>query len=151
LSAQIGGLEVVGGFGGKGATLAEGELYSGDPAKYKEDLARIAALTPADIRAALQRWLKRPVFSLNVVPGERTEEGAQMGGWGDEADTPAPVPDPHKAPPPLPPAPARAAPPVAPVGSLAFPALVRARLSNGIPVTLARRTAIPKLIVSLTF
>ncbi|MEZ5736490.1 MAG: pitrilysin family protein, partial [Novosphingobium sp.] len=89
LSAQIGGLERVGGFYGKGATLAEGELYSGDPGKYREDLARMAALTPADIRAAMQRWLTRPVFSLDVVPGERTEDGAAMGGWGDEADSPA--------------------------------------------------------------
>jgi predicted Zn-dependent peptidase len=151
LSAQIGGLERVGGFYGKGATLAEGELYSGDPGKYRDNLTRMAALTPADIRAALQRWLTRPVFSLDVVPGERTEDGATMGGWGDEVAGKTPPPDAKTAAPPLPGEPARKSPPVAPVAALDFPKLERARLANGIPVALARRTAIPKLIVSLGF
>ncbi len=35
VSSQIGALEVVGGFGGKGATLAEGLLYAGDPAELQ--------------------------------------------------------------------------------------------------------------------
>ncbi len=74
VSAQIGALEVVGDMGGKGATLAEGQLYSGDPAKYKADLARAAAITPAEVRAAMQRWLTRPAVSLAVVPGERAAE-----------------------------------------------------------------------------
>jgi predicted Zn-dependent peptidase len=155
LSGQIGALEEVGGFYGKGATLAEGQLYSGNPAHYKDELARMATLTPAAVRAALQRWLTRPVFALAVTPGERTEKGDAMGGWGDEATTPAPAvalrPDPHRPAAKLPPAPKRAAPPVAPVADLAFPAIERARLSNGIPVALARRTAVPKAIVRIGF
>ncbi|MCB2072395.1 MAG: insulinase family protein [Novosphingobium sp.] len=151
LSAQIGGLERVGGFYGKGATLAEGQLYSGDPGKYREDLARMAALTPADIRVALQRWLTRPVFSLDVVPGERTEDGATMGGWGDESESASPPPDAKQGAKPLPAEAGRPAPQVAPVAELDFPAIERATLSNGIPVALARRTAIPKVIVSLGF
>jgi len=151
VSAEIGALEDVGGFSGKGATLAEGQLYSGDPAKYKRDLARVAALTPAEVKAALQRWLTRPVFALAVTPGERTEKGETMGGWGDEATSPAPKPDARKPAAKLPPAPKRAAPPVAPVADLAFPQVERAQLSNGIPIALARRTAVPKLIVSLSF
>lgn len=151
VSAEIGALEDVGGFYGKGATLAEGQLYSGDPAKYKLDLARIAALTPAEVKVALQRWLTRPVFALAVTPGERTEKGETMGGWGDEATSPAPRPDARKPAAKLPPAPRRAAPPVAPVADLAFPQVERAQLANGIPVALARRTAVPKLIVSLSF
>ncbi|MFC3213999.1 M16 family metallopeptidase [Novosphingobium panipatense] len=82
LSGEIGGLEQVGGFSGKGATLAEGEVYSGDPAKYKADLQAIAALSPATVHAALRKWLGRPVYKLAVVPGVRTEDGATMGGWG---------------------------------------------------------------------
>jgi predicted Zn-dependent peptidase len=151
LSSQIGALEEVGGFYGKGATLAEGQLYSGDPAKYKDELARMAALTPAQIRAAMQRWLNRPAFALAVVPGDRTEKGEAMGGWGDEGTAPPPRPDPRKPVPALATAPARTMPPVAPVADLAFPAVERAKLSNGIPVALARRTAIPKVIVSLAF
>jgi len=158
VSAEIGALEDVGGFYGKGATLAEGQLYSGDPAKYKRDLARMAALTPAEVKAALQRWLTRPVFALAVTPGTRSEKGETMGGWGDEAaaapvTTPAPTrassrPQPLAK---LQAGPKRIAPPIAPVSELVFPKIERSQLSNGIPVALARRTAVPKLIVSLSF
>ncbi|MFO1254496.1 MAG: pitrilysin family protein [Sphingomonadaceae bacterium] len=96
VSGQIAGLEMVGGFGGKGATLAEGLLYSGDPAQYRKDLAAIAALTPRDVQAALGRWLSRPVYALVVSPGERTERGETMGGWGDEASSASPKPDAKK-------------------------------------------------------
>src|SRR5690606_3192791 len=71
VSAEISGLEVVGGFGGKAATLAEGLLYSGDPGQYKKDLAAIAAATPQAVKTAMQRWLTRPVYALTVEPGER--------------------------------------------------------------------------------
>ncbi|HUH77730.1 MAG TPA: insulinase family protein, partial [Devosia sp.] len=151
IAGELGALERVGGFYGKGATLAEGQLYSGDPAKYRADLARIAALTPGDVRAALQRWLTRPVYSLAVSPGERTAKGATMGGWGDEGSAPPPAPDAKRAPPPLPAGPKRTAPPVAPVAALSFPAVERATLSNGMPVALARRTAVPKVVVHLSF
>ncbi|TCM19447.1 putative Zn-dependent peptidase [Novosphingobium sp. PhB165] len=151
LSDQIGGLERVGGFEGKGATLAEGQAYSGDPAKYKHDLAAMAALTPAQVKAAMNTWLSRPVYALDVVPGERTMDGAKLGGWGDEDKTPAPKPDPKRPVAPVPPAPKVAAPPVAPVGALAFPAIERATLSNGIPVALARRTAVPKVVLTMDF
>ena len=156
VSTQIGGLEVAGGFGGKGATLAEGQLYSGDPAKYKADLMRLAAMTPQDVRAAMQRWLTRPVFKMAVVPGKRVERGETMGGWGDEPpaalrDGPAPVPPAAAPTAAIIPGPKREAPPIAPVGTLTFPTIEHARLSNGIPVALARRTAVPKVIVNLAF
>ncbi|MBH0112521.1 insulinase family protein [Novosphingobium sp. YJ-S2-02] len=151
LSSQIGALERVGGFGGKGATLAEGEAYSSDPAKYKHDLEAMAALTPEKIRSVMTKWLSRPVFKLAVIPGERTEDGATMGGWGDEATSPSPQPDPHATPPALAPAPERTAPPVGTIGDLAFPAIEHATLSNGIPVTLARRTAVPKVQLTMDF
>ncbi|GGB97317.1 zinc protease [Novosphingobium endophyticum] len=151
LSSEIGGLERVGGFYGKGATLAEGQVYSDDPAQYKRDLDAMAALTPAQVREAMGKWLSRPVYALNVVPGPRTDSGDTMGGWGDEADSPAPPPDTRAKAPPLPPAPERAAPPVQPVKDLVFPAIEYATLSNGIPVALARRTAVPKLTLALDF
>ena len=151
VSTQIGALEMVGGFGGKGATLAEGQIYSGDPAKYRSELARVAAITPADVRAAMQRWLTRPAFSLAVVPGERTEKGEAMGGWGDEAAVSAPSPAARRPAPRIAPAVKRVPPAIAPVADLAFPLIENARLSNGIPVALAHRTAVPKLIVSLAF
>ncbi len=150
VSSQIGALELVGGFSGKGATLAEGELYAHDPAHYKKELAELAALTPAQVKAALQRWLTRPAYTLTIKPGQRTEDGARLGGWGDEGKVPPPPKDPK-----TPVAPLhlvkRQAPPVAEVKDLTFPAVEHAKLSNGIDVELARRTAIPKVSLALTF
>lgn len=45
----------------------------------------------------------------------------------------------------------REASPVAPVGDLTFPAIERATLSNGVQVALARRGAVPTVLVSLNF
>lgn len=151
VSAQIGALELVGGFGGKGSTLAEGLLYAGDPAHYKRELERLATLTPGEVRAAMQRWLSRPSYTLAVVPGERTEDGALMGGWGDEGSVPPPAPDAREPMAITRTGPPREAPPVAPVGELTFPAIERATLSNGIEVALARRSAIPKLSLAISF
>ncbi|HWU04018.1 MAG TPA: pitrilysin family protein, partial [Novosphingobium sp.] len=151
LSSQIDALQVVGGMGGKGATLAEGLLYSNDPARYKVELQEIASLTPAQVQAAMRKWLGRPAVQIVISPGKRTLSGDSMGGWGDEGTHPAPPADPHKPVAPVAAGPKRVAPAVAPVGALAFPAVQRARLSNGIVVTLARRTAIPKLSLSIGF
>ena len=151
VSAQINSLEQVGGFSGKGAQLAEGLLYSGDPGQYKKDLARIASLTAPEVQSALQRWLSRPVYALTISPGARTEKGEALGGWGDEATSVPPRADAKKPAPKLVTSPPRTAPAVAPVGDLAFPAIERATLSNGIPVVLARRTAVPTVLVSLSF
>ena len=151
VSGQIGALERVGNFGGKGMTLAEGLVYQGDPASYKKDLAEIAALTPQRVRTALQTWLTRPAFTLAVVPGERTLDGGKLGGWGDEATVPAPVPDAKKPVAAVRSGAPRQIPPIADVGALPWPAIERATLSNGIPVLLARRTAVPKVSVNLRF
>ena len=151
VSSQIGALEVVGGFGGKGATLAEGQLYSGDPAQYRKDLEEIATATPAKVKTAIDHWLGRPALMLAITPGARTESGDQLGGWGDEATSPRPKPDAKTPVPPVPQSPPRAAPPVAPVDHLSFPALEHTRLSNGIEVVLARRTAVPKVLVNVDF
>jgi predicted Zn-dependent peptidase len=150
VSSQIGALELVGGFSGKGATLAEGELYAGDPAHYKKELEELATLTPGQVQAALRKWLTRPAYTLTVKPGERTEDGALLGGWGDEGKVPAPKPD-AKAPVPAVTSVKREAPPVAEVKELTFPSIEHAKLSNGIDVELARRTAIPKVSLALTF
>ncbi len=159
VAGRIAALEEIGGLGGKGVTLAEGLTYSGDPAHYKAELARIAALTPAEVHAAARKWLGRPVFALAVLPGERTDKGEAMGGWGDEGSgpvhSPAPSPaagaDTKRPAPPIAVSPPRIAPPVAPVAALTLPGIEHATLSNGIPVALARRSAVPKALVSVDF
>lgn len=152
IAQDIGALERVGNMSGKGATLAEGLLYRGDPAAYRKDLATVAAITPDDVRAALQKWLTRPPFDLAVVPGERTEKGEGMGGWGDEttlANLPKPA-NKAKATP-VAKGPKRDIPPVAPVADLALPPIQHGQLSNGIPVQVMQRTSVPKVLVSIEF
>ena len=134
VSRRIAGLESVGGFGGKAVALAQGELYSADPGYYKKQLAALAAQTPASVTTAMQKWLTRPVYNLSVVAGPR-EAGTDV----------AAAPKPLVSPPDLKPANSRAEtnPDVGAVGNLVFPKVQRAKLSNGIEVVYAQRTAVP--------
>ncbi len=149
IAGQLGSLERVGGFGGKGMVLAEGLLYSGDPAFYKRELERVATVTPDDVRAAMQRWLSRPAYTLTIVPGTRTLDGALMGGYGDETDFPPPAPDAGGGVVAARSGPARDLPQPGDVPALDFPQAERAVLSNGVPVTLVRRDAVPTVTVAL--
>lgn len=151
ITSKISGLESVGGFGGKGMILAEGLLYTGSADFYRQELRAMAALTPQDVQGAMSRWLSRPAYNLTVLPGERTLDGAGMGGWGDEDINPPPAPDAGGAEPYPRTAPPRSAPGVEPVGELTFPEVQTAKLSNGISVVLARRDAIPKVSLAMTF
>ncbi len=142
VSGEISSLEVVGGFGGKASTLAEGLLYSGDPAHYKKELADLAAVTPARVKAALQKWITRPVFALRVDPGERDAYADALVGAPGAAKETAEV---------APPVPTIAQPAVQPNPNVDFPAVETASLSNGIKVHLARRAAIPAVQVAIGF
>nr|WP_314444003.1 pitrilysin family protein [uncultured Sphingomonas sp.] len=163
LSSRVAGLEQVGGFGGKAVALAEGALYSNDPARYRRDLEALARVTPAQVTAAMQRWLARPVYALTVIPGERDayEEAPAGKTSGAIAAAPSQRPRYYRAPvvgeQPLAPvrfaeaqagAPARQGtrgplPPIIGTPTLDFPAVERARLSNGIEVVYARRATVP--------
>lgn len=134
ISRRIGGLESVGGFGGKAVALAEGALYSGDPGFYKKQLAALAAQTPASVKAAAQKWLTRPAYSLTVVPGARDAyEEAQVP--PPAAQTKAPETPVKGTRPPM--------PPVGEVSGLSFPAVQRARLANGMELVYAQRDTVP--------
>jgi predicted Zn-dependent peptidase len=164
LSTRVAGLEQVGGFGGKAVALAEGALYSNDPARYRRDLEALARVTPAQVTAAMQRWLGRPVFALTVIPGERDdyEEAPAGKATGAVSGASSQRPRYYRAPvageQPL--APARFAetqaaapaskqgtrgplPPISGTPTLDFPAVERARLSNGIEIVYARRATVP--------
>ncbi len=148
LSAEIGGLEVVGGFGGKATTLAEGLLYSNDPAHYKKDLAELASATPASVTAALQKWLTRPVYALTVEPGERSGyEESKLAGAVPAAEQAPPTSAPDAAPV----RPTIAIPGVTPTAELVFPAVVTRKLSNGIAVHVAKRSVIPTVQMAVSF
>lgn len=139
VSSKIAGLESVGGFGGKAVALAEGALYINDPDYYKKELAEYARTTPETVKAAMAKWLSRPVYALTVEPGARVayEEAKRV-------ESPA--------------APEEAAaldlsklPAVGSFAGLSFPAIERARLANGIEVYFARRTAVPTVQVNVSF
>lgn len=139
VSETISGLESVGGFGGKSVTLAEGALYSNDPGFYRKQLTEYARVSPATVKAAMKKWLSRPVYALTVEPGERTayEEAARVEPPAAPEETASL--DPAKL------------PPVGAFAALTFPPIERARLSNGIEVYFARRAAVPTVQVNVSF
>ena len=148
VSNTIGGYESVGGFGGKAVALAEGLVYSNDPAKYKTDLRDLAALTPARVMAAARKWMQRPPLNIVVEPGTRDTSPAMQAITGD---TPSPIAAPVADPAPGAKGAPRPAPPVGTLTALDFPAIERTTLSNGIPVFFARRAAVPLVQVSVSF
>lgn len=173
VASRIRGLEQVGGFGGKAVALAEGALYANDANFYRRQLAALAAVTPESARAAMQHWLTRPVYALRVDPGEREpyEEAAGSGGAAS-SHMPRYYRTPRDDEHPLAPNPSAAGndaapatgrrplaydvdrshlPPVGEIADLQFPRIEHARLSNGIEVTFARRTAVPVVRVSVQF
>jgi zinc protease len=140
MSQRIQALEPVGGFGGKAVVLAEGELYADDPGFYRREMAAYGAVTPATVRAAMSRWLTRPVLAIRVDPGEREV-------YAEAASVRAA---------PLPPAPLAVVsrgpmPAVGVMKPLDFPDVERARLSNGIEVVYARSVTVPTTRVAVEF
>ena len=139
VSRRIQGLEQT---NGKASALAEGQLYAGDPDHYKTELQRLASVTPDQVKAAMQRWLTRPVYSQIVLPGERAayEEAAAT----PSGATPAPAPEIQRV--------ARdAAPQVGEVKNLDFPDVQRTTLANGIEVVYAQVATVPVTRVALEF
>ncbi|RYG20499.1 MAG: insulinase family protein [Caulobacteraceae bacterium] len=141
-SRRIQGLEQVGGFGGKATALAEGQLYAGDPEFYKKQLAAYAAVTPAQVQAAMQKWLTRPAYTLTTLVGEREA-------YAEAAEAPSganhtPAPEIQRV--------ARMAKPeIGQVANVDFPAVERARLSNGMEVIYAQRAAVPATKIAIDF
>ena len=164
VAGRIAGLDQVGGFGGKAVVLAQGELYSGDPAFYRTQLERFGAATPESVTAAMQRWLTRPVLALRVDPGERgeyeeaasVEGGERTGVLGGPAyylqpgEEEGAVASPDVVPPASGTRP-QPRPEVGEIGDLDFPEVQRATLSNGVEVRFVRRDAVPTVLVSLSF
>ncbi|AXJ95544.1 MULTISPECIES: pitrilysin family protein [unclassified Sphingomonas] len=141
-AGTIGGLESVGGFGGKAVALAQGALFYNDPGYYKKHLAALAAQTPASVKAAADKWLSRPAYALTVEKGPRAAY--------EEARVPAPAA--VAAAPDTPVKGTRGPlPVVGPVTGLTFPTVQRARLSNGIEVVYAQRSAVPVTQIAVSF
>ena len=142
VSNRIDGLEAVGGFGGKAVALAEGALYSDDPGFYKKQLAALAAQTPATVKAAVDKWLSRPAYSLQIVNGRRDAyEEAKVPPAVKVAAAPEQAPKGTRG----------AIPAVGEVAGLTFPKVERAKLSNGIELVYAQRSIVPITQAVLSF
>lgn len=135
---------------GQASTLAEGELYAGDPDFYRTELARYADATPATVAAAARAWLGGGSFELTVLPGDRkplVETPATVAPKLASAAIPARAPVGALAPP----IDRSALPKIGATPDLVFPAVERATLANGITVTLAKRNDLPLVKVMLAF
>ena len=118
------GIERIGGFGGKSDVLARGEVFAGNPAAYKGQMANLQSATAADVKNNAVKWLSDGVFVLEVQPyGELKASGADA----DRTKMPEPGPPP----------------------ALRLPKLERAKLSNGLNIILAERHEIPVVSLSL--
>ncbi|MEM8826611.1 MAG: pitrilysin family protein, partial [Pseudomonadota bacterium] len=126
VAGTIRGLEDVGGFGGKAVTLAEGALYTGDPAFFKTELTDYVEATPDIVRAAADNWLGEGGYELVVLPFGQLAAAST----GVDRST---------------------LPPVGDLPALDFPDIERTTLSNGIPVTFARRDAVPVVEMTIAF
>jgi predicted Zn-dependent peptidase len=142
VSGRIRGLEQVGGFGGKAVSLAQGQTLAHDSDFYKKTLNAYAAITPAVVRAAMQRWLTRPALTITLSPGDRPayQEAKAAAPAKSEADKSAGAVHGNL---PL--------PPVGQLAELDFPKIVHTRLSNGIPVDFVQRQSVPVTQVALSF
>ncbi|BDW81771.1 zinc protease [Erythrobacter sp. Dej080120_24] len=148
LAGTIRGLEQVGGFGGKAVALARGEVLAGDPAFAVDQLATLASITPADVKAAMQKWMTRPAFTLVLEPGERDgtyEEAASVAAEGENAS------ERDRAAEEITVSVTRPAPAIDSVPQLDFPDFERTTLANGMKLTYAMRDAVPATYVTMSF
>jgi zinc protease len=120
----IRGAERIGGFGGKSDVLAMNETFRGSPDFYKTVLKYYRAATPSDLRRVGQKWLTDDVYILEVQPYPTLESTADT---VDRSKLPQPEADPD----------------------VNFPALQRAKLSNGLNIVLAERHASPMVRMDL--
>jgi zinc protease len=120
------GTERVGGFAGKATVLAEGWLYADDPGFYRRQLQWMREARPQDIAGVAREWMRRGYHQIDVIPfGDLAAGDAHA----DRSRLPA----------------------VAQTPELSFPAIERARLSNGVNLVFAHRPGAPLVEISAMF
>jgi zinc protease len=121
----VGGLESIGGFGGKADRLNQYNTMLGDPGKLDWDMARYRSATVESVRAAVAKWLdtrNRLLVRFRVEPSGRASEAAL-----DRSKEPAPGAD----------------------RPFTAPAVETTKLSNGLDLFVVPRPELPK--VGVTF
>ena len=117
-------LERVGGFGGRSDVLAESMTYGGKPDAYLDRLELFATSTPAEVKLAANRWLRAHHYTMTVNPSPKL---AAVKSTLDRKQLPA----------------------LGEAPDVAFPALQRAQLTNGLKVVLLERLSAPIVNVAL--
>ncbi len=123
----IRGLEQVGGFGGKATTLAQGELYAGDPGFYKKELALLDNATPEKVLASSRAWFGQNYHQVIYKPFPKYSANET----GVDRSTGLPV--------------------VTGETQLAFPQVEETTLRNGMKVVFAKRDTVPVVNIALQF
>ena len=124
-ASTVRGLEQV---SGKAQTLAQGELYAGDPLYIERYLQWINSATPTEVRDVARTYLGRGWHQVDVVPtGDYESEAPEVDRSSGLPAIPTGLP------------------------TLRFPDIQRGRLSNGIEVVLAERHAVPVVEFSVQF
>ena len=145
VAGRIRGLEQVGGFGGKAVTLAEGQTFAGDSDWYAKNLATYAAITPDAVKSAMQQWLTKPSFAIKLEPGARPPYEEAKSVTAKAGKTAPKTATAGK------PGPKREIPPIGALAPLDFPDVTVTRLSNGVELQYAQRTAVPVTQLALSF
>ncbi|HWS90302.1 MAG TPA: pitrilysin family protein [Pyrinomonadaceae bacterium] len=118
------GIERLGGFGGRSDVLAESMTYAGSPDAYLDGLETMAKATPADVRAAGQKWLRANNYTMLVKPFPKLAAGKTA---VDRKVLPA----------------------LGGAPEVKFPEVQRATLKNGLNVMLLERHSAPIVNVTL--
>ena len=123
-AAFVRGAERVGGFGGKSDILAQNEVYLGDPGAYRDTLKIWETAKASELTAAANKWMARGQYVLEVHPYPEYSVAESAVDRSKFPDVGAPP-------------------------EVSFDDFERARLSNGLEVILANRSAIPVVNMNL--
>jgi zinc protease len=124
LSSFARNAERLGGFGGRSDVLAQSQTLYGSSSGYLDRLERVGIATAAQVRAAGQKWLNAPHYTLvatpfpSLSPGQTTVDRTILPALGDPPD-------------------------------VQFAEVQRARLSNGLNVLLLERHSSPLVNMTL--
>jgi zinc protease len=124
LAGFVRGLERIGGFGGKSDTLAECQVFGGDPSLYKKRITILEGATVAQVKLASAELAGGGRYILDAVPFPKWQTAKQ---GADRSK----MPDPGTT------------------AEASFPKFTRAKLRNGLEVIVAERHAVPTVELSL--
>lgn len=117
-------IERTGGMGGRSDVLAESMVYGGSATYYLDKLEWIANAKASDIKASAQQWLTKPYYTLQANPFPEVDA---VKNELDRSKLPALATQPD----------------------VAFPAMQKASLKNGLKVVLLQRNTAPIVNVTL--